>query len=1182
MYIGSAEIHEADMHVVGETATHFEQRRVRYTPALLKMVDEILVNAIDHHIHYPDAVSSIDIVFKGDVVQISNNGPGIGVVLVRDNTGRELYKPEAILTLFHSGDNFRKQRRTTGGCNGLGAKCTNAFSKSFRITTDDGKLHYVQTFRDRLEIIESATITPSTGTTGTTIAFRPAYVELGYTGKYALNDELRGDFMALIRARAYQAAAYAPKCRFSFNGEAVPISGFQQFAAMFVDDTAQLVPMTLRHSDPTVPPISLIIAPSDGKAGHVSIINGIWAYRGGSHITHIQDQLKAFIRPKLEEEIKRLKSTKKYTHNLVLNRMFIMVCGVVFNPKFDSQTKAELSMGIEVLAEYKLNDADMLAAWTMLKKPILADLYDKLRDKKARVKSGPVMLEKGEDAFFAEHKTEGPKTTLIICEGDSALELIREGINSEHTDLRKEYYGTFSIQGVPTNVSRKVSGGDGDEDDIIRSDELKKSKRYNDLARMLGLDYGKKYKQNAEGDREFATLRYGRVVIAVDQDLDGKGQIFGLLMNFFMTFWPALIARGFISRFNTPIIRAYPKTDGRVLEFYTLTEFRNWIAVHFGGVDERAAAVYSISYYKGLAGHTDQEIAPTFRNFDNKLIRHTLDDEAKETFNVYFGKSSALRKAALMHPPEIEEIVEAVTPVSMALRVDTHEYQRYNNCRKIPSSMDGLILSRRKVLFAARAMFRSSNKKRKVAEFVGEAINMTRYQHGPDSMSGSAICMARRCVGGQNLPALIGLGRFGSRRCNEGGDPRYVSIKLNAKLTDLLYPAVDDALLPYKFDEGVRCEPEYYLPILPMAVLENFTLPATGWKVELWARDIHDVLREVRALIEGKIKRCRRLRTWMRDNGSEVRVSEDGKEYQVGKCTYDCRKETITVHELPTGTFNDTYITALLKKYSVAGPTAKSALQPTLIRRYDDKSCYNVNTNRDPVNIIFYVDPEYVSKMRSSNELMTPMECGMNLGVRMAHAINMITPDGRVNTFAYYETVVNQWFDARKELYGQRVGREIVLIRLRIRLMEQLIRYGREQEGYGIGKRTTKQQVSEILEQHGYPRIDSTLLNSPKYTPTDALEATIINGVGASYKYITDLRVFDLVQDACMVREEKKLPELRAELERLLAENAASAFPGQLVWLRELAELEKVIERGLAAGWDPPTKKHTFGDVPSP
>ena len=115
--------------------------------------------------------------------------------------------------------------------------------------------------------------------------------------------------------------------------------------------------------------------------------------------------------------------------------------------------------------------------------------------------------------------------------------------------------GTFSIQGVPTNARKKITKFEiGEKSIIIRNNDLVSNERFTSLVKVLGLDYNRKYDNKIDID----TLRYGCVVAATDQDDDGKGNIFGLLLNFFALFWPELVKIGYVKRLNTPIIRAFP------------------------------------------------------------------------------------------------------------------------------------------------------------------------------------------------------------------------------------------------------------------------------------------------------------------------------------------------------------------------------------------------------------------------------------------------------------------------------------------------------------------------------------------------------------------------------------------------------------------------------------------------
>jgi DNA topoisomerase-2 len=131
---------------------------------------------------------------------------------------------------------------------------------------------------------------------------------------------------------------------------------------------------------------------------------------------------------------------------------------------------------------------------------------------------------------------------------------------------------------------------------------------------------------------------------------------------------------------------------------------------------------------------------------------------------------------------------------------------------------------------------------------------------------------------------LIGIGNFGSRTRGgvDAGSPRYIYVKYNKKLGDTLFPPQDDWLLPYVFDEGQRCEPLYYVPVLPMSVLENMQIPATGWRICIWARDINFVIKNVKKMIKGEIDKCKRLPLWLRGNSSTI--SNCGN-YMIGKYT---------------------------------------------------------------------------------------------------------------------------------------------------------------------------------------------------------------------------------------------------------------------------------------------------------
>lgn len=1185
MYIGSTELQTIDMYLLNDDKTKFILKSARFTPAFLKICDEIIVNAIDHHTNYPKKVKNIDITFsiKSGTITVKNNGPGISIIKVDTLNSGKIYKPQAIFSEFLGGDNLENSDRIVGGQNGLGAKCTNAFSNIFKIETYDIKRKklYKQVFKDRLECIEPPEITDEElKEEYTQIRFTPDYVALGYK-KYT--EEIGRELSKLLEARAYQAAAFV-NCDVSFNKKPIEVNNFQDFSKLFLNEEDGIYNTVLTHPENKKLNLEVCIGISDGKFRQASIINGIWVYMGGNHIKHIQNEIIENIKPIVEKELKKTKS--KFNSNFIINNLFILVKGSIINPEFNSQSKEKITVPVEKFKDYKFKNKDWKEIWAILETPIMASILGKIQDKKkSKVTRGKVVVEKGEDAKWAGDKKKARETTLVICEGDSALGVVTRGINHKNTELDKDYYGTFSIQGVPLNARKECKEMYDKKNECsikVRNETLKTNKRFNDLIKLLGLDYQKSYTINTHaGDEEFMTLRYGRVVVAVDQDEDGKGQIFGLLLNFFIYFWPALIDRGYIKRFNTPIIRAYPNdTKKLVKEFCTLYSYKQWIKKEFKD-DETAAKYYKIKYYKGLATHDKPEIRPMFNKFEKKLYTYELDDNAEKNMEVYFGLDTNLRKDVLVTPVAEEDELndeQLNIPVSLMLRTDVKEFQRDNIIRKLPHVMDGMVPSRRKAFYTARDVFKAANAKEiKVCNFSGMVMKKTNYHHGDASLSETIIKMGQNFVGAKNLPLLIGVGEFGSRQMGgkDSGSPRYVAIKLNYNLTNALYPRIDDYLLPYIFDEGDRCEPKYYMPIIPTSILEHTVIPATGWKAEIWERDYKDVIKNVRNMITGDYKKCKKLKLWLRGNKCDIRLGSDDKTYIVGTYEYDKKEDVLTITELPPTVINNSYIKSVAYN--------KDVLKPEFREVYDHSN-YDEETNIDEVKIKFGLMPGVYEKLMSKKDdtlLFDPIEEFMKLKIVASSHINMIDINGKVKEYKYYSWVVNEWFNERKKLYEERIDRAIILTNLMIKYLKNIIRFSKERDDYGITNKTPEKKFNEILEKYGYDKFNKTLLLSPKYTAIKDLEKLIISSADEknnddkkSYEYIINLSYRQLLGEACKKRDD----ELKEEEQKLkdLLDDCNGGFKGQKTWLKELETLEKIIDEGVNKGWNYTKNKPRF------
>jgi DNA topoisomerase-2 len=1185
MWAGSKIISTYQMYVLNKENNKFEIKDIKFSQNWYKLIDEIISNSIDHYHEFPKKVSYIKIDFdkKTGIVYVCNNGPSIGIKKTKNILGEEMYVAQMAASDFNSSSNYYKQKKMVSGQNGAGIKIVNAYSDFLDIDTIDSKKkkRYQQRFEKRLEVINPPVITDTDIKEDyTSIRFLPAYEVFGYKGGFDSN--YGEELYQLIEMRAYHAAVFTGANVF-INGEQIVLprnKEFIEFAKMYLTtENAEIYSTKLIHDDGE-PDWDICIGISDGKFQHVSIINGVNVYDGGNFIKNIQNQIVEALQPKVEKILKPVK--QKFNRNMIINSLFIFVRGKMANPEFDSQIKNKIMNPIENFAKYKFRQKDWKSIWDLLGAQIEATFLNKakLADNK-KVIRGDVNVPKYEGAQMAGKPKHSSDCILWIAEGDSACGTIKEGIVHKCSKLNFKYCGTFNIGGVPMNCRTKCIekiNPKTNERTIVQNTALKNNERLSSLIKVLGLSYGKTYDGTSEeGRKEIESLRYGRVIVAVDQDADGAG-IFGLILNFFEYFWPNLIKIGYISKFNTPIIRAFTvKKDGsgnvdrksHVHEFYTMSHFKQWIQTEFNGDEERAQGKYFVKYYKGLGGHENGDIPSMFSDYEKQLLCAALDKKASETFTIFYGKDTDARKVVLRTPPS-ELPLQNPIDVSDILHSSVKEFHRDKIARSLPHVVDGLTESRRKVLWSARHKFGKTTSVKnqiKVAALAAYTTQLTAYMHGEQCLADTIILMAQTFPGSNHLPMLMPRGHFGSRAYGgkDAASPRYIFTQLNSSLCYAMFPEEDDYLLEFVFDEGQRCEPKFMVPILPMAILEHLQGNiGVGWSSQIWARDLMSVFKNVRAMIKGKQKRCFPMKTWLHENKGEIRISE-GNEYSVGQYEYDSKKNIIHINELPLGMYPRNFLGSDKEK-SKPSEDAKNTRQPLWARPEFEKKPL-CETSKD-INITLYIKSGEYEKIVSKygNTDFDPIEDFLGLKTRLNSNINCIGADDTVLEFKCYENVVDTWFIERKNLYKLRIERQLILLKLQILYLENIIRFMDNESNYGFTTKTELDKMKAILESEKYNKINETLLKSPKYTPISELEKLILFSTSATYTYLLTLNNIDKSAGNSKKRKEQ-LHSKKKELEELKKSIKDDTFPGATLWTQELNYLETIIMNGFKTNW---------------
>lgn len=271
-------------------------------------------------------------------------------------------------------------------------------------------------------------------------------------------------------------------------------------------------------------------------------------------------------------------------------------------------------------------------------------------------------------------------------------------------------------------------------------------------------------------DERLAKLRYGKIMIMADQDQDGS-HIKGLIINIFDHFWPGLLSQeggeSFLEQFVTPLIKARHGKKERV--FYNAKDFEVWCSTA-----EAKKHPWRMRYYKGLGTSSSSEAREYFRNIDKHRIPFLWGGEDDgQLINMFFSKEQiAARKAWLkermLAPTAVdgggdEANLELVAQDSLATSSTTIgdfvnselvSFAQADLLRAIPSVVDGLKPSQRKLLYACFKRNLTGHRELKVAQLAGYCAEHTNYHHGEASLHQTIVKMAQSYVGANNIPLL--------------------------------------------------------------------------------------------------------------------------------------------------------------------------------------------------------------------------------------------------------------------------------------------------------------------------------------------------------------------------------------------------------------------------------------------
>ena len=855
-YVGPVEQSKEQYWVLKKDV--FVKKYVQYSPALLKIFDEILVNAIDRNAMFPTLVSTIlvDVDKARGSITVSNNGP-LGGIAVREHPTEGVWNPELTFGHLLTSTNYDDtQKRIVGGRNGYGAKLANIYSSQFDITVKDGenKLLYTQRWENNMTKCHPPKIKNFKGATSVvSITFTPDWKRFGMKG-------MTDDVYDIFQKRVWDSnICTSANCKVKFQGEPVPKMSFEKYAKMYTQ--------TPTIASVTTDRWSVCVAPAHDGFEQVSFVNGICTTKGGTHVDHVAGQLASSI----IEEAKKIQLKPQQ----VKNTFFIFVKATLENPSFSSQVKSECTSKVaDFGSRFEAPKTFVKAALRSGIQEELATLskYKEMQQlkktdagaKKSKITGIPKLDDANKAGTAQSHKC-----ALIVTEGDSAKTLAVAGLSV----VGRDYYGVFPLRGKCKNV----------RDASVKT--LTENKEFSDLKKILGLQQGKNYEDTKD-------LRYGRLLIMTDADHDGS-HIKGLLLNMFHFFWPSLLRINFVESMVTPIIKA---TKGKqTLSFYTDHAFKAWYAT--------ATDTWKIKYYKGLGTSTSQEAREYFKNIEKLVVKFDVDAMTDESMVLAFDKKKADDRKTWLLDTSLKDTNQLEIPYGNIERLgitdfvhkDLVNFSMADLKRSIAHVVDGLKPSQRKVLYAC--FHKNLKEEMKVAQLAAYVAEKSAYHHGEVSLADTIVKLANDYVGSNNMNMLVPCGQFGTRLMGgkDASQTRYIFTKLAPEARKVFH-ALDEPVLDYMEDDGRTIEPEYYVPVIPMVLVNGTEGIGTGFSSYVPPFNPADIVKNLERALRGMS--LVEMTPYFR--GFKGCITKDGAVW-VADGAWKHGYKSLTVTELPPG-----------------------------------------------------------------------------------------------------------------------------------------------------------------------------------------------------------------------------------------------------------------------------------------
>ena len=469
--------------------------------------------------------------------------------------------------------------------------------------------------------------------------------------------------------------------------------------------------------------------------------------------------------------------------------------------------------------------------------------------------------------------------------------------------------------------------------------------------------------------------------------------------------------------------------------------------------------------------------------------------------------------------------------------------------RSIPHFVDGFKPSQRKVLFAC---FKKNLKKdMKVAQLAGYVGEKSQYHHGEASLHGTITNMAQNYCGSNNINLLTPSGQFGTRRMGgkDAASPRYIFTRLEP-ITRAIFHPDDDDILNYLSEEGMSIEPQFYMPVIPLALVNGSDGIGTGWSSTVPNFCPRDLIKCLRNMINGREADV--LHPKYHGFTGPI-VQKDAKSYNVEGKIERVDEKTLLLTELPIRKWTQDY-KVFLEKMLTGEPGDGKKKQ----KQEPELKDFRENHTDTTVSFTIVADPAKIDAWEKAkggleNKFKLTTSISTN-NMNLFNTENMIVKYESANDIlsSFFEIRV-EYYNKRKALLVERLGREKRILSNKARFVEEVC------SGDLVVSNRKRVVLLKDLQDRGFelfPKDPKKVSNGDDGEDEEdeseddtASDAELAKG----YEYLLGLKIWSLTKE----KADKLRLELAEKTKQL--EELEATEPTQ-IWLKDLDAVEVALD----------------------